>query len=476
MVRKYICLLMLCMCLSSAYAGFYMDFAAAEQDQQTDLTCTNDSLLCSGDEIELALQKRDMLQLYKECRTKVSHYSVSVLFFTVASGVSGTEEKELCLKEFANKLSLLDACVKGTHPEMSLFAEDERLAYLFDMGGFDAILYFIQNYDRLHSSDDKSFIDQQNLGGVRQVFDLVHPDGVSGGISNFEGSREEKDVILAYMSYLKAKYDRSYRRKLCAGSSASDNSAIEQIKKNFQKKYPSSSYNAFLEKSLVSFNDPTRDDERAAKEYKRKIKTRIKERKIEDERKIKRVWLALEGMATVGYPLTLLNNFDDDFNMSALMGVGVKFTFWRFFFQYQYNFAPGGNNQDGLLTESTHAVAGGFSVGPLRKFSVELLAGWSFTDEYPANPYMPYPILDYESFYMALQGNVYFPIVERFDISAHFQAGFRYVKTYCADDRWTYTSSYSGRCDDVHMEDRARDNLQFNFSAGVGVRFWKPRY
>ena len=86
--------------------------------------------------------------------------------------------------------------------------------------------------------------------------------------------------------------------------------------------------------------------------------------------------------------------------------------------------------------------------------------------------------LDDESWTLAFQGTYYFPISSSWDITAHLQARMNYVENYCRDSYWNSEDGYMSCSDPLRPADNDKywDSLQWTFSAGIGVRFWKPRY
>jgi len=85
--------------------------------------------------------------------------------------------------------------------------------------------------------------------------------------------------------------------------------------------------------------------------------------------------------------------------------------------------------------------------------------------------------IDYESYAFAVQGTYYFPISDSWDVTAHVQARMNYIENFCRANYW---DEEDGRCTDPgrggEPQDHSWEDLQWTFSAGIGIRFWKPRY
>lgn len=72
---------------------------------------------CTEDSVGLIIKKRALQKKFEECMNKESSYSVSIMFFTVAEGTSGTTEKDNCLMGYRDSLVELQRCAKTTLPE-----------------------------------------------------------------------------------------------------------------------------------------------------------------------------------------------------------------------------------------------------------------------------------------------------------------------------------------------------------------------
>ena len=143
--------------------------------------------------------------------------------------------------------------------------------------------------------------------------------------------------------------------------------------------------------------------------------------------------------------------------------------------------AFGDNNKGGSVSEKGYTLMGGLMLGPKKIFTLDVLFGLSYIDTYPLDKDMPEANLDDESWTLAFQGTYYFPISSSWDITAHIQARMNFVENYCRDTYWDsdgFSDGY-GRCEDPYRNgdnDKYWDDMQWTFSAGIGIRFWKPRY
>ena len=148
------------------------------------------------------------------------------------------------------------------------------------------------------------------------------------------------------------------------------------------------------------------------------------------------------------------------------------------FFQYQYNFAPGDNNKGGSISQKSYSLLGGVAIGPKKWFTIDLLFGLSYIDSYPKNEGISRADLDYSSWALAVQGNYYFPISDSWDVVAFAQARMNYIENHCRNE-YLESDNYGTRCRDPYNDGSTGasswEGMQWTFSLGVGVRFWKPK-
>jgi len=302
---------------------------------------------------------------------------------------------------------------------------------------------------------------------------------MENAVAEAEGSREDKDMLLLFYKYLRAKYDWPYRCSIKPAFMC-DTSWLGEQKAEFLKKYPESQYRGFIETQMPSFADLTEEEKKLAKEDDEKIEQKNRERAIEQEKAERNVWVALSGMAMFGFPVTYTSGFDDNFDVSNALTFGLKASWRSVVLQYQYFLSFGDNNKGGSVSEKGYTIMGGLMLGPKKIFTLDVLFGLSYIDTYPSAEDMPEANLDDESWTLAFQGTYYFPISDSWDITAHIQARMNFVENYCRDTYWdTEGFSGDGRCDDPYRNadnDKYWDDLQWTFSAGIGIRFWKPRY
>lgn len=477
MLKKILSQLVLLGAFSCAMAGNAFQFdetdAGASAPQMAGFTCSDDA---TG----LIIKKRALQKKFGECIDKESNYSVSILFFTVAEGTSGTSEKDSCLMEYRDSVVTLQLCAMATQPGTYLFSLDESFLYLASVGGVGDFVRNIQNYEELSGKvSNASVIDGHNFEGLREV--AKYAAAGDDFISEANVSREDKDIAKLYLLYLRSKYDWTVRCKV-KPAFVCDTSWLAEKKAEFLQKYPESQYKNFVETAMPAFTDMTDEEKKLAAADNEKVEEREHEIEIQKIKEERNVWISASAMLLAGLPVTVTKGFDDNFNASNMMNLAFKLTWSHLLFQYQYYFSFGENNKGGSISEKGYALLGGISFGPLKKLTVDLLFGLSYMDLYPAAKDMPFADLDYESFMFALQGSYYFPIFKSMDVFAHFQVGMHYVENYCSDSYWRrdeggFSNSY--RCHDpnaTNKEDRFWDDMQWTFSVGVGVRFWKPRY
>lgn len=475
--------------ISVSLADFYYNFTPTETGNQQ--AASTQIAKCSDNLAQLSLQKRNLAKKFGECTEKYSHYSISILFFTVAEGESGQIEEQRCFREYMDTLKTLVTCLKTNHPNTSFYSTDEKNSYLFYWAAkeddlkalaFNELLSYITHYKEVQESEaDFNVLDQFNTYDEELALRHVSAEYIERKLAELNGSREDKDVLRLFFKYLKAKYDYHYRCSIKPAIRC-DTSWLGEDKNAFLKKYPESEYRGFVETQMPGFADRTAEEKRQAKEENKLIKQQIREQEIAKKIAERDVWVALTGIAMFGIPSTSTSGFDDNFDVSNAFGIALRASYRRAFFQYQYNFSIGDNNKGGSISEKSYSLMAGAAIGPKKKFTVDILFGIMYVDVYPKSNDMPAAILDDESWTFAVQGNYYFPISDSWDITAFAQARMNFVENYCRDSYWNYDPrGYGYYCNDPNRNDdkaeteRFWDGIQWTLSIGVGIRFWKPK-
>ena len=462
--------------LSFSFAEFYFAYDAPEGSDTVSIEVFN----CDSDSVSFSMRKRELAKQFKTCAGKRSNYTVSVLFFTVAEGETGAAEEAECFKAYSDSLFLFARCGEAALSGKPLFSLDERLAYQYYFGLFNNVLQYIRDYEKFNIAwEGKEGLDKYNMDDEKNALAAMSVENMENAVAEAEGSREDKDMLLLFYKYLRAKYDWPYRCSIKPAFMC-DTSWLGEQKAEFLKKYPESQYRGFIETQTPSFADLTEEEKKLAKEDDEKIEQKNRERAIEQEKAERNVWVALSGMAMFGFPVTYTSGFDDNFDVSNALTFGLKASWRSVVLQYQYFLSFGDNNKGGSVSEKGYTIMGGLMLGPKKIFTLDVLFGLSYIDTYPSAVDMPEANLDDESWTLAFQGTYYFPISDSWDITAHIQARMNFVENYCRDTYWdTEGFSGDGRCDDPYRNadnDKYWDDLQWTFSAGIGIRFWKPRY
>ena len=462
--------------LSFSFAEFYFAYDAPEGSDTISIEVIN----CDTDSVSFAMRKRELAKQFKTCAGKRSNYTVSVLFFTVAEGETGAAEEAECFKAYSDSLFLFARCGEAALSGKPLFSLDERLAYQYYFGLFNNVLQYIRDYEKFNIAwEGKEGLDKYNMDDEKNALAAMSVENMENAVADAQGSREDKDMLLLYYKYLRSKYDFQYRCSIKPAFMC-DTSWLGEQKAEFLKKYPESQYRGFIETQMPSFADLTEEEKKLAKEDDEKIEQKNRERAIEQEKAERNVWVALSGMAMFGFPVTYTSGFDDNFDVSNALTLGLKASWRSVVLQYQYFLSFGDNNKGGSVSEKGYTIMGGLMLGPKKIFTLDVLFGLSYIDTYPSAEDMPEANLDDESWTLAFQGTYYFPISNSWDITAHIQARMNFVENYCRDTYWdTEGFAGDGRCDDPYRNadnDKYWDDLQWTFSAGIGIRFWKPRY
>lgn len=444
---------------------------------------------CPRDEIHLAIQKRSLLKKFRNCQKKHSVHSISLfsgipgLNVEVWNGESGLEERDACLVEFKSELDELNRCIENNFPEKNLLSREEFAGYTLAMGNFSAYWSAIEYYkDESEKYKPENLVDRYNTADEEYLFSLVSEASFNAVISNMEGDREDKDMAILYLQYLKIKYDFAYYR-----SHASVNGLewIEFQKKNYLEKYPGTRHRDFI---LNEMNNGllTREEKQAAKAFNREVKTAIDiETGTEEVRQKlakKPVWVSLSAFSLFGIPVTYTEGFDENFDVSTTLSFGIKAQYRFLVAQYQYYMSLGDNTMGKVFSENGYAIMGGISAGLYKRWSVDFLMGWTWIDTHPNTESLKHSDIDDESVFLALQTSVFFPVAESWDVFAHVQASLHFVENYCREEYLTREEWGNGYvmhyCRDPYRQsDNSNywDDLQWTFSVGVGIRFWKPK-
>ena len=433
---------------------------------------------CSKDIADYIVRKRDLVKQFKECNKKLEIYSISVFNITVKEGETGREEYEKCLDDYGDSVKVFAECFNKEFPEQTPFSIEEGLAFNYFWRDYNAVLSYIANYSQVQEiMKEMPVLDAYNNANVEAPFHYISQEDMEQFLAEAQASRENKDMLLLYFKYLKAKYDWQYRCQIKPAFSC-DTSWLGEFKADFLKKYPETSYREFVETQMPGFAEQTEEEKKLAKADNEKVEQKLRERAIAEQKAARDVWVALSGMAMFGIPVTMTEGFDDNFDVSNMLTFGFKASWRSVVFQYQYFLSLGDNNKGGSVSEKGYTLMGGLMLGPKKIFTLDVLFGLSYIDTYPKDKDMRAADLDDESWTLAFQGTYYFPISSSWDITAHLQARMNYVENYCRDSYWNSEDGYMSCSDPLRPADNDQywDGMQWTFSAGIGVRFWKPRY
>lgn len=481
MMNKIIFLILVA--ISVSMADFYYGFSATETDNEQ--KSAQPEAACSSDMAELSLQKRNLAKKFEECSDKRTDFSVSILFFTVAKGEYGESEEAKCFKEYSEMLSPLASCIKENHRNVRLFSADERDSYLFywgsitdDSKAFNELIKYMLHFKQIQEKEaGLEVLDKFNTSDEEYALRNVSLEKMEKRIAEANGSREDKDMLRLYFKYIKSKYNWKFRCSIKPAFMC-DTSWLGDEKNAFLKKYPESDYREFVETQMPGFVDKTAEEKDRAKEENNLVKQKLREQEIAQKIAERDVWVALTGIAMFGIPVIGTSGFDDNYDVSKMFGIALRASYRRAFFQYQYNFAPGDNNKGGSLSQKSYSLMGGVAIGPKKWFTIDLLFGLSYIDSYPKNEGISRADLDYSSWALAVQGNYYFPISDSWDVVAFAQARMNYIDNHCRNE-YLEPDDYGTRCRDPYNDGSTGasswEGMQWTFSLGVGVRFWKPK-
>ena len=467
-------LLSMLLAATAAFAGFYFETSGPTAG----MAILDTAIECSGDSVDFAIRKRELLKEFKTCVDKYTSYTISVLWFKVKEGEYGMEEQEQCFKAYANSLDALASCAEIRLNEKPLFSLEERIAYQYYFKLFGNLIQYMKDFREVQESwEGLSPIDPFDIEDEKAALTSISYDKFEMAVAEAEGSREDKDLLILYYRFLRSKYDWQYRCNI-KPAFLCDVTWLDEEKAEFLKKYPESQYREFVETQMPGFDNATEEEKKRAEEEEKKIAQKDREHAIEEVKAANDVWLALSGMAMFGFPSTYTPGFDNNFDVTNMLTFGLKASWRSVVFQYQYFLSFGDNNKGGSVSEKGYSLLGGLMIGPKKIFTLDVLFGLSYIDTYPLDEDMRAANLDDESWTLAFQGTYYIPISDRLDITAHLQARVMFVENYCRDSYWEENSyGYYDCWDPLYpADDKYWDGLQWTFSAGIGIRFWKPRY
>jgi hypothetical protein len=434
---------------------------------------------CSGDIADYIIRKRDLVKQFKDCNEKLKNYTISVFNIKVKEGETGREEYDKCLDEYGDSVKVFAECFNKQFPEQTPFSIEEGLGFNYYWQDFNAVLSYIASYAQVQEiMKNMPVLDAYNNLTAEAPFHYISQEDMEQLLAEAQASRENKDILRLYFQYLKAKNDFKYRCQI-KPAFVCDTSWLGEFKADFLKKYPETQYREFVETQMPSFADQTEEEKKLAKADNEKVEQKLRERSIAEQKAARDVWVALSGMAMFGIPVTSTEGFDDNFDVSNMLTFGFKASWRSVVFQYQYFLSLGDNNKGGSVSEKGYTLMGGLMLGPKKIFTLDVLFGLSYIDTYPNDKDMRAANLDDESWTVAFQGTYYFPISDSWDITAHLQASMNFVENYCRDSFWKEDKYGSYECEDPYRNadnDKYWDDMQWTFSAGIGVRFWKPRY
>ena len=465
-------LISMALAATASFADFYFEYS----EPNATPAASGTALECAGDSVDLAIRKRELVKQFNTCVNERTEYSISIMMFKVKEGEYGADKQAECFKAYADSLNALATCAETILPGRPFFSLEERLAYRYYFGIYGGLVQYFKNYKQIQEDwNGKQSVDPYDISDEKAAVTAVPFEKIEAGIAEWEGSREDKDMLTLYYKYLRSTYDWPYK---CSIKPAfiCDTSWLGEEKTAFLNKYPESEYREFVETQMPGFAEPTAEEKANREAGDKLVDKRQSERALEEVKAARDVWVALSGIAMFGIPVTSTTGFDDNYDASTMMSLAFKASWRSVVLQYQYHLAFGDNNKGGSVAEKGYSIMGGVMLGPKKTFTVDLLFGLTYLDTYAKEEGISANI-NYESYAFAVQGTYYFPISDSWDVTAHVQARMNYIENFCRANYW---DEEDGRCTDPgrggEPQDHSWEDLQWTFSAGIGIRFWKPRY
>lgn len=409
--------------------------------------------VCPKDESQFVQKKHEMLQKFKNCQKEYSVNSVSVstgvpgLSVKVWEGESGVEDRLLCLEAYTQEIALVEHCLQAVLPGKNFFSRDEYAGLLLNREQISEYWQLIDRYaTEARPRTFESVIDRFDTKNEEVMFKTLSETRLVDGLNTMSLSREDKDVAILYFRYLMSTYNYEFFHKR-NDEWYSGLGWLDQEKKNFLEKYPNSRHRAFVEREMIRIY-PTEEE-----------KIEMGTEKVRQQIAKKAVWMSLSMFGIVGLPL--MDGYDtENVDIPALFSLGLKYQFRFLSAQYEYFFSCGGNSHDGAFSEKGMALMLGFSAGSYRRFNIDFLLGLSLLDVYPNKEDLP---IQKNAVYprTAIQGSVFFPIAESWDMFLHTQ--------------FSLGLNPAGSYSHYHEEDEVEVGFMGVVSVGIGFRFWKPR-
>ena len=478
-------------------------------------TLSLESLDCPDGEYYYAARKRIAQKMFQYCqKKKPSSFTFSVGLWiggfrvvSVPIYQTGTDsyedekpsmpfdrpeekllEKDACLNLYTQYVDTLAACLSKTYPQKNLFSRDELSAYLVVGDAIGPFWDLIDKYGQENSPMlNENVVDRYDENDETYLAMLMEESHFVGRISALPITREDKDVALLYFRYLKMKYNHKYCVSQSEGTSECRKKIwLDRQRSAFFEKYPDSRHRPFIKKEMV-FESLTSEDEENAKrfnegmretnrivegeygEFVRRMDDRREDIKLEKTVEKEQREIAAEkfqwGISAFGAygPLLLApcNDYDDQYDVSALATFGSKFQYRWFVAQFQYDISFGENTHGDAVSYKGFAVMAGASAGAYKVFAADFLLGVSVVDAYPVEKQL-HAIKNTVGFAGAVQLNYFIPVTKSLDVFPHVELSTRlapYFQWSAGDDRIWGTSA----------------DLMTTISFGLGVRFWKPK-
>lgn len=406
---------------------------------------------CRMSNDELSNGKRKLLQKYNECVNAYSVNSVHVLWFKVWEGESGVDERATCFRELSQEIIRMSDCAEQSLDNGALMSLDEFTGYMLNLGFTEYFFGIILNYDSLKSYEaETKIVDEFDMEDEKYLF---KDRDYSELIQDMPVDRESKDVALLYLNYLRYKYG-DYGCEQVAFHYECSFDKVENDKKAFLNRYPDSKYSDFVNKVVVDY-ESERSRIQAGKQHEKDLQ---EAQSIANDLKERRLWMALNLFGMVGFPQTDgPSSFDNEYDVSTMVTLGLKWQYRRFFLQYQYYMAPGTTFDDSFAENGFFVMLGG-SIGTLKSWSIDLFLGVN-----SVNTHGKYPYLE-DSDFEPLVGLQYSKAIQLTDCISLVLS---------AQAAWTGFYYQELTADDRPSAQEAATQLHLNF--GVGVRFWTPK-
>ena len=414
---------------------------------------------------DLEKSKAKLFKNFEKCNaiSVVSVHSVSVAGFSVYEKASVDEEKKAqkkaCFNDWFAESAEIEVCVKNVDSAYTLYSADEDLTFLYalsryDPQAFDLILNKLKNYDSVKTEKNRFFIlGDGDYKAETRILRSLSTEETTTNLMQYQASREDQDLLVLYLQFLKTKYDGQYAydraSRLMWHFAVTNYSYIDTDREAFKKKYADGTYNSFLDENVSSALIAKFLDGRRLIIRREKLR-----RKLKDKTKL------ISG--SVGLITGTQLVFGNDQVEAPFFGeLFLEGRFWRF--SVRLSGFMGLDEHDEGIAESEEGpmLAGGFAVINGENWTLDLFAGVHWL---ALNSKVRGRQTANDRFLFGVQVDRRFHITDLTDVFIRGQISMINIAFYYDEKAGNGESDLKSFCDPG-----------FNFGLGFGFTFGKPK-